>query len=116
LDEPLTKLNPSRIAIGALVTLFALYFDIASLRTALSSLPHWGILLFIVAVIILAIFSERKSVSSLANLGIGILGLTFAYIAIPAMQDSFKDGRVFFVALFLVVVVFYMNRAHQIDW
>jgi hypothetical protein len=122
-DRALTRLNPSRIAIGALIPLLTVYFlsvvpasadpVLDSLREALGALTSlpilWlGVIVLIVA-IVFALLTSIRPIRWLANVVLGFSLFLFAY-RFEDFRNLYLDGRIIFVLFFLLIVATLMNR------
>lgn len=113
----MVNLNPSAMAIGALAVIFAILLsgmaDIPLFQTEIASLSSQG-LIVLLAVGVLVILTSVRRLATIANLLIGALIFTLIY-QLPGIRQVFADGRVFFIAAFLIVVAVYMRRAKGFD-
>jgi sterol desaturase/sphingolipid hydroxylase (fatty acid hydroxylase superfamily) len=111
----LTALNFSAIAVGALATLLTILFGGSLARNILLLPPedaYKGILLALV--VLLVFLTGTKSLVTIANFGIGVVGFALAY-QFEVVQQTFVDGRVFFIGAFLIVIVAYGRRTRRFE-
>jgi len=111
----LTAFNFSTIAVGALATLLAILFGGSFIRSILL-LPSEDVykVILLVSVLVMVFLTGMRSLVTIANLGIGIVGFVLAY-QFEAVQQTFVDGRVFFIGAFLIVIVAYGRRTRQLE-
>jgi uncharacterized membrane protein len=112
LDKPLNYLNPSRIAIGALlVLLYIFFFADQSERIVIAQVPWYLPLLGIIVLLFLTSFLR---IATLVNVGLGALLLVLAY-RFQVFQTTFDNGQVIFVAILLLIVAVYVKRTEQLE-
>jgi len=113
--RPLTSLNFSTIAVGALGTLLVILFGGSFMRDILLLPLEGSYKYLLLAPVLVAVFlTGKKGLVRIANLGIGVLGFLFAY-QFDAVQRAFVDGRIFFIGAFLIVIVAYGRRTKRLE-
>jgi hypothetical protein len=116
LAEPLVYLNPSRIAVGAIIAILLLLFGPPKVYEVLVFLSSFSLLL-LVPVAILALLIPRGRMADYFNVLYGVLIVVAAFGYSKDVRTSFIDGRALIFALFLIVVAVYTNkRASQIEF
>ena len=122
MSRPLTRLNPSLIAIGAVVVLLVLFFLPQTGLWVLSFLPQthlWGlslstwILISLVVVSVLA--TSFVPVADLANFATGALAFLLAYQSQRVRELLFSSGAAIFAFLFLVIIAIFIKRPRYVD-
>ena len=112
--KSLTVLDLSKTAIGALVLLFVAIIGGKSVQAQLHVSLYVDVALF-VAIGLLVLLTSIRPITTLANFMIGVLAFVLAY-QVSAIQQTFSDGRVFFIAAFLIVVAVYSSRTRRIEF
>jgi hypothetical protein len=109
----LTAFNLSAIAVGALATLLVLLFGGSFVRNILL-LPDVYKAILLVSVFVMAFLTGARNLVTIANFGIGLVGFVLAY-QFDVVQQTFADGRVFFIGAFLIVIVAYGRRTRRLE-
>jgi hypothetical protein len=102
------------MAIGALVALFVALIGGESVQARLHFSLYVDAALFVVFGLLVLLTSIRP-ITALANFMTGALAFVLAY-QISAIQQTLSDGRVFFIAAFLIVVAVYASRTRKFEF
>ena len=114
-SRPLTAINFSTIAVGALATLLAILFGGSAAQRVLV-LPPQDLYkcVLLASILVMLLLTSVKRLKTIMNLAIGIVSFVLAY-QFDAIQGTFTDGRIFFIGAFLIVIVAYGRRTGQIE-
>jgi hypothetical protein len=76
---------------------------------------YYGDAALLVVFGLLVLLTSIKPITTPANFTIGALTFVLAYQT-PAIQQTLNDGRVFFIAAFLIVVAVYTSRTKRFEF